>query len=228
MTDAPPITAAHDPIELEIVRHEILSVPNQIERNIERTAFSPLVQEYKDYAVGLVDPEGALIAQSRGSLPIFVANALGTAVREGLEVFGADALRHGDAVLTNNPTTLGQHLNNVVLHTPVREGGKADGALLGFFAVLVHWIDVGGSAPGSSTGTSTTDVWQEGLQIPSLKLLDRGERVEGMFRLLAANTRFPRLLLGDLEAQLGGCLMGRDLVLEILRRRGSGTTTPPA
>ena len=222
MTDAPP-AATHDPIELEIVRHEILSVPNQIERNIERTAFSPLVQEYKDYAVGLVDPEGALIAQSRGSLPIFVANALGTAVREGLEVFGADALRHGDAVLTNNPATLGQHLNNVVLHTPVREGGEADGALLGFFAVLVHWIDVGGSAPGSSTGTSTTDVWQEGLQIPSLKLLDRGARVEGMFRLLAANTRFPRLLLGDLEAQLGGCLMGRDLVLDILRRRGAAT-----
>ncbi|WP_426960076.1 hydantoinase B/oxoprolinase family protein [Muricoccus radiodurans] len=222
MNDALPV-ARHDPIELEIVRHEILSIPNQIERNIERTAFSPLVQEYKDYAVGLVDPEGALIAQSRGSLPIFVANALGTAVREGIGVFGAETLRHGDAVMTNNPATLGQHLNNVVLHTPVREGGEADGPLLGFFAVLVHWIDVGGSAPGSSTGTSTTDVWQEGLQIPSLKLLDRGVRVEGMLRLLAANTRFPRLLLGDLEAQLGGCLMGRDLVLDIVRRRGATT-----
>lgn len=223
MTDArlPAAVETHDPIELEIIRHEILSVPNQIERNIERTAFSPLVQEYKDYSVGLVDAEGALIAQSRGSLPIFVANALGTAVREGLEVFGADALRHGDAVMTNNPATLGQHLNNVVLYTPVREGGAADGALVGFFCVLVHWIDVGGSAPGSSTGTATTDIWQEGLQIPSLKLLNRGEPVEGLHRLLAANSRFPRLLLGDLEAQLGGCLMGRNLILEILERRGA-------
>ena len=70
-----------DPITLEIIRHELLSIPNQIEKNIERTAFSPLVQEYKDYAVGLVDPGGALVCQSRGSLPIFVANALGTAVR---------------------------------------------------------------------------------------------------------------------------------------------------
>jgi N-methylhydantoinase B len=210
----------HDPIDIEILRHEILSVPNQIERNIERTAFSPLVQEYKDYAVGLVDPTGALVAQSRGSLPIFVANALGTGVREALDIHGADALRHGDAVLTNSAATLGQHLNNVVLSTPVREGGEANGPLLGFFAVLVHWIDVGGSTPGSSTGTSTTDVWQEGLQLPSMRLLEAGRRNEDVFRLCAANSRFPRLLLGDLEAQLAGCLLGRDMVLEVAWRRG--------
>jgi N-methylhydantoinase B len=222
MTDTRPGGAPrHDPIELEILRHEILSIPNQIERNIERTAFSPLVQEYKDYAVGLVDPDGALVAQSRGSLPIFVANALGTGVREALDIHGADTLRHGDAVLTNSAATLGQHLNNVVLSTPVREGGEANGALLGFFAVLVHWIDVGGSTPGSSTGTGTTDVWQEGLQLPSVRLLDAGRRIEDVFRLCATNSRFPRLLLGDLEAQLAGCLLGRDMVLEVARRRGA-------
>ncbi|CEJ10032.1 Acetophenone carboxylase delta subunit [bacterium YEK0313] len=213
--------AGSDPIEIEILRHEILSIPNQIERNIERSAFSPLVQEYKDYSVGLVDAEGALVAQSRGSLPIFVANALGTGVREALAIHGADALLHGDAVLTNSPATLGQHLNNVVLLTPVREGGEANGPLLGFFCVLVHWIDVGGSTPGSSTGTETTDVWQEGLQLPCMRLLDRGRRIEDVFRLCAANSRFPRLLLGDLEAQLAGCLLGRDLMLDILRRRGA-------
>jgi len=222
MTDAlPGETLSHDPIEMEILRHEILSVPNQIERNIERSAFSPLVQEYKDYSVGLVDPQGALVAQSRGSLPIFVANALGTGVREALDIHGAEALRHGDAVLTNSAATLGQHLNNVVLSTPIREGGEANGPLIGFFAVLVHWIDVGGSAPGSSTGTNTTDVWQEGLQLPSVRLLDAGRRVEDMFRLCAANSRFPRLLLGDLEAQLAGCLLGRDMLLEVARRRGA-------
>jgi N-methylhydantoinase B len=221
MNDALPQTeSAQDPIEIEILRHEVLSIPNQIERNIERSAFSPLVQEYKDYSVGLVDPEGALIAQSRGSLPIFVANALGTGVREAISVHGAEKLRHGDAILTNSAATLGQHLNNVVLLTPVREDGEAGGPLLGFFAVLVHWIDVGGSAPGSSTGTDTTDVWQEGLQLPCVRLLDAGRRVEDIFRLCATNSRFPRLLLGDLEAQLAGCLLGRDMVLEIARRRG--------
>jgi N-methylhydantoinase B len=210
-----------DPIEIEILRHEILSIPNQIERNIERSAFSPLVQEYKDYSVGLVDAEGSLVAQSRGSLPIFVANALGTGVREALAIHGADNLLHGDAVLTNSAATLGQHLNNVVLLTPVREGGETNGPLLGFFCVLVHWIDVGGSTPGSCTGTETTDVWQEGLQLPCMRLLDRGRRLDDMFRLCAANSRFPRLLLGDLEAQLAGCLLGRDLMLDILGRRGA-------
>ncbi|WP_439573925.1 hydantoinase B/oxoprolinase family protein [Phreatobacter sp.] len=222
MSDALPAAAtAADPIDIEILRHEILSIPNQIERNIERSAFSPLVQEYKDYSVGLVDPDGALVAQSRGSLPIFVANALGTGVREALDTFGADQLRHGDAILTNSPATLGQHLNNVVLLTPIREAGDAGGALVGFFAVLVHWIDIGGSAPGSSTGTDTTDVWQEGLQLPCVRLLDGGRRIDDMFRLCAANSRFPRLLLGDLEAQLAGCLLGRDLMLDILARRGA-------
>jgi N-methylhydantoinase B len=213
------LEAEVDPIDIEVLRHEILSIPNQIERNIERSAFSPLVQEYKDYSVGLVDPEGALIAQSRGSLPIFVANALGTGVREAISVHGADNLMHGDAVLTNSAATLGQHLNNVVLLTPVREGGSDNGPLLGFFAVLVHWIDVGGSAPGSSTGTDTTDVWQEGLQLPCVRLLSGGRRVEDIFRLCATNSRFPKLLLGDLEAQLAGCLLGRDMVLQIAHRR---------
>ncbi len=218
-------SSAFDPIEMDILRHEILSIPNQIERNIERSAFSPLVQEYKDYSVGFVDPKGALVAQSRGSLPIFVANALGTGVREALSVHGADKLLHGDAVLTNSAATLGQHLNNVVLLTPLRDSGEANGALLGFFAVLVHWIDVGGSAPGSSTGTGTTDVWQEGLQLPCMRLIDGGRRNDDLFRLCAVNSRFPRLLLGDLEAQLGGCMLGRDLMLDIVNRRGAGMVT---
>ncbi|WP_163597413.1 hydantoinase B/oxoprolinase family protein, partial [Klebsiella pneumoniae] len=63
-------------------------------------------------------------------------------------------------------------------------------------------------------------VWQEGLQIPCMRLLARGRRIEDMFRLCAANSRFPRLLLGDLEAQLAGCLLGRDLMLDIAGRRG--------
>ena len=212
-------TQPADPITLEIIRHELLSIPNQIEKNIERTAFSPLVQEYKDYAVGLVDPEGALVCQSRGSLPIFVANALGTAVRGGLATYGAEGLQHGDAVISNEAASLGQHLNNVVLYTPVREAGE----LLGFFAVLVHWMDLGGMAVGSSAVTTSTDIWQEGIQYPTVKLLSRGERQEEIFRIITANTRFPRLVLGDLEAQIAGCLLGRDMVLEVLRRRGAAT-----
>ena len=198
-TDASRSSAAHhDPISLQIIRHELVAIPNQIEKNIERTAFSPLVQEYKDYSVGFVDPDGRLVAQSKGSLPIFVANALGAAVREGISVYGTDGLADGDIVISNTAEVLGQHLNNVAAYTPVRIGED----LVGFFAVLVHWIDVGGAVPGSCGSTTTTDVWQEGVQYPAVKLIERGTRREDIFRMIAVNSRFPKLLLGDLEAQL--------------------------
>jgi N-methylhydantoinase B len=216
-TDASRSSAAHhDPISLQIIRHELVAIPNQIEKNIERTAFSPLVQEYKDYSVGFVDPDGRLVAQSRGSLPIFVANALGAAVREGISVYGTDGLADGDIVISNTAEVLGQHLNNAAAYTPVRIGED----LVGFFAVLVHWIDVGGAVPGSCGSTTTTDVWQEGVQYPAVKLIERGTRREDIFRMIAVNSRFPKLLLGDLEAQLGGCVMGRDMLVQVASRHG--------
>jgi N-methylhydantoinase B len=211
-----PSAPAVDPFTLEIVRHDLVSIPNQIEKNIERTAFSPLVQEYKDYAVGIVSPTGEMVSQSRGSLLIFVANALGTAVRDGLEIYGVDNIHEGDVIITNHAGTMGQHLNNVVAYTPIRQ----DGVLLGFFAVLVHWIDLGGIIVGSCSSSKTTEVWQEGIQYRSVKLMSKGERVPEIFRIIESNTRFPVLLMGDLDAQLGGCLMGRDMVTATAARYG--------
>ncbi|MCC6949146.1 MAG: hydantoinase B/oxoprolinase family protein [Bradyrhizobiaceae bacterium] len=208
--------AATDPITLEIIKAQLVAIPNQIERNIERTAFSPLVYEYKDFAVGLVDPAGRLVAQSRGSLPIFVANALGTAVREGLSILGAENIHDGDVVISNSAAWMGQHLNNVIAYSPIR----VEGGLIGFFAVLVHWVDIGGSVPGSCLSSSTVDVWQEGIQLPTLKLIERGMRRSEIFRLIETNTRFPHLLMGDIEAQLGGCEAGRTMMEAIIARYG--------
>lgn len=206
-----------DRITLEVIRHQLVSIPNQIERNIERTAFSPLIYEYKDYAVGIVDPQGRLVAQSKGSLPIFVANALGTAVREGLSVLGPNNIGDDDIIITNSAAWLGQHLNNVVAYTPLRNRGE----LIGFFCVLVHWVDIGGAVPGSCLSPSTRDVWQEGIQFPTVKLVENGVRRADIFRIIVANTRFPRLLIGDIEAQLGGCYAGRRDMQAILDRYGN-------
>ena len=125
-----------DPITLEIIKHELISIPNQIDKNITRTAFSPLINEYKDYAVGIVDIEGKLISQSRGSLAIFVANALGTAVKDGVQIYGLDAIKHGDVIISNHAGTLGQHLNNVVMYTPITD--QSNQKTIGFFCVLMH------------------------------------------------------------------------------------------
>lgn len=205
-----------NPITAEIIRHALLSIPNQIDVNITRTAYSPLVYEYKDYAVGIVDPEGRLISQSAGGIPLFVANALGTAVRDGIEIHGRDGIGHGDVIFSNHAGTLGQHLNNVVMYTPVFTGGE----LVAFMCVLVHWIDVGGMVVGSCAPVGPTEIYQEGIQYRSVKLWARGEPCKDVYRIIEYNTRFARMLLGDIESQLAGCLMGRDLIAAQVTKYG--------
>ncbi len=211
----------NDPITLEVIAQELVSIPNQIDRNITRTAFSAFISEYKDYSVGIVDAEGAVISQSRGSLAIFVANALGTAVRDGLSIYGAENLHDGDLVISNHAGTLGQHLNNVVGYTPIRVGPERE--LVAFFCVLMHWIDIGGIMIGSCSSTTTSEIFQEGLHLRTVKLYDAGRRNEDLFRVIRYNTRFPEMLTGDIEAQVGGCEMGRQMVADIAERYGVDT-----
>ena len=211
---------AVNPITAEIIRHALLSIPNQIDVNITRTAYSPLVYEYKDYAVGIVDPEGRLISQSSGGIPLFVANALGTAVNDGVLIHGRDGIEPGDVIFSNHAGTLGQHLNNVVMYTPVFIGAE----LVAFMCVLVHWIDVGGMVVGSCAPVGPTEIFQEGIQYRSVKLWSRGKPMKDVYRIIENNTRFPRMLLGDIESQLAGCLMGRDLIAGVVEKYGLATT----
>ena len=207
-----------DPITMEVIRQDLVSIPNQIDKNIVRTAFSAFISEYKDYSVGIVDAKGALISQSRGSLAIFVANALGTAVKDGLEIYGADNIMSGDVILSNHAGTLGQHLNNVVMYTPIRVG--PDEKLAGFFCVLMHWIDIGGMMVGSCSSTVATEIYQEGLHMRTVRLIEQGKRNEELFRVIHYNTRFPEMLMGDIDAQIGGCEMGRQLVADLAEKYG--------
>lgn len=219
--DAKPEQAI-DPIQLEIIRHGLVAIPNEIDANITRTAFSPLVYEYKDFATGLVDPEGRLVAQGSGSIPIFVANALGNAVRDGLEIYGSDNIYEGDIIISNHAGTLGQHLNNVVMYTPVFAGPDRD-ELFGFMCVLVHWIDIGGSAVGSCSASDSTEIFQEGIQYRTVKLWQRGIRNDELYRVIEYNTRFPVMVLGDIDAQLAGTLSGRDKFCDLVDRYGLDT-----
>ena len=102
-----------NPVTLEVIRHAIVSITDQIDANITRTAFSPYIYEYKDFAVGITDADGRLIAQSTGGMPVFVADAVGAAVRDGLDIYGRDRLHPGDVIVCNHAAVQGQHL---VLH----------------------------------------------------------------------------------------------------------------
>ena len=208
-----------DPITLEVIRHGIISICDQIDANMTRTAFSPYIYEYKDYAVGFVGPEGELLAQSTGGMPVFVADSVGMAVRDGLEIYGRGNLHKGDVVVCNHAAVQGQHLNNTVMYTPVFAGLEGD-ELIGFFSINCHWIDIGGSAIGS-VSYSSTDIFMEGLQLRSIKLWSKGGPIEEVYRIIENNTRFPLELLGDIEAQLGGCLLGRDLTHAMVDKVGT-------
>src|SRR3954462_11781931 len=145
-----------DPVTLEVIRHGLVSITNQIDANIKRTAFSPYIYEYNDFAVGLTDAEGQLLGQCAGGMPVFVADSVGMAVRDGLSIYGRQKLHHGDVIVCNHAAVQGQHLNNAVMYTPIF-AGRGGAELIGFFAINCHWIDIGGmNSPAS------TDIFMEG------------------------------------------------------------------
>ncbi len=205
-----------DPITLEVIRHGIVSITDQIDANITRTAFSPYVYEYKDFAVGLVSANGELIAQCTGGMPVFVADSVGMAVGDGLATYGAGRLHHGDVVVCNHAAVQGQHLNNTVMYTPIY-AGREGVTLIGFFAINVHRIGIGGVTPRSS------DIFMEGLQLRSIKLWSKGKPIEEVYRIIENSTRFPVELLGDIAAQHAGCMLGRDLTQALADKYGVDT-----
>jgi N-methylhydantoinase B len=205
-----------DPITIEVIRHGIVSITDQIDANISRTAFSPYIYEYKDFAVGLVGADGELVAQCTGGMPVFVADSVGMAVRDGLSVYGRDRLYSGDVIVCNHAAVQGQHLNNTVMYTPIF-AGPARQSLIGFFAINVHWIDIGGITPRSS------DIFMEGLQLRSIKLWSKGAPIQEVYRIIENNTRFPVELMGDIAAQHAGCMLGRDLTQALADKYGVET-----
>jgi N-methylhydantoinase B len=206
-----------DPVTVEVIRRRLTAIADQVDLNITRTAFSPLVYEYKDYAVGVVDADGKLLCQCTSGLPLFVADVLGAAVRDGLEIYGKVGFHRGDIIISNHGGTIGQHLNNVAMYTPVF---TPEGELAAFMMVVMHWLDIGGRVVGS-IAKQATDIFQEGIQFRTVKLHSRGERVEDMYRMIAHNTRFPEEVGGDVASQVGGCLMGRDELEGLIARYGS-------
>jgi N-methylhydantoinase B len=209
-----------DPVTVEVIRRRLVAIADEVDVNITRTAFSPYIYEYKDYAVGIVDRNGDLICQCTAGMPVFVADVMRAAVQDSLELYGRDDLFEGDIIVTNYAGTIGQHLNNVTMYTPIH--APQQGELLGFMVVVMHWIDVGGRDVGSISKFAT-DIFQEGIQFRTVKLQSRGAKVREMYRMIEHNTRFPIEMMGDINSQIGGCLLGRDSVAELAGRFGSDT-----
>jgi N-methylhydantoinase B len=188
-----------------------------------RTSKSPVIYEVLDYAAGLMDTSGRLIAQANG-VPGFLGT-LDLATQDCLKKFGEDGFDPGDICIVNIPYTSGTHLNDVTLVIPVFVKKR----LVAFSTIKGHWSEVGGMHFGSWTSDST-ELYQEGLIFPPMKLFERGKAVPALVDMIRANVRTPTMTLGDMEAhsaalRVGGRRMeelcekyGTDLVLKAVER----------
>ena len=204
-----------DPITVEIIRCALKAAANEMSAVLKRTAYNMMIYEVQDYCVSIVDHQGRTMSQNEGALPIFLAD-LGVAVQDGVDIYGLDNIRPGDVFLVNHPEICGQHLNNMVVYTPF----FWDGTLLCFLAVRAHWIDVGGGSTGFGS-SNTRDVYEEGLQVRSVKIYKEGKPNSEVLRLIEDNIRFPESSLGDLRAQIACCRTGEDRLGQICRKYGA-------
>jgi N-methylhydantoinase B len=214
----PQSDAAHKPrvdaITLEVVRYSLVAMMDETDANLTRTAFSTIIREYKDYCVGLVTAKGETIAQGRGSIPTFVAD-LGSPVLDGIAMWGDD-INEGDFIINNYAGVCGQHLNNVVMYTPIFNPANKK-QIVAFSALRTHWPDVGG---GYQRGNKTTEIYAEGIQFRNAKIYKDDKINIELERLIRFNTRKSDDTFGDLEAQVAGCRLAKMRFEELMNRYG--------
>lgn len=204
-----------DPITLEVIRNGLSSIADEMALIIMRSAYSPVVRDIMDYSTGLCDPQGRIIAQGL-TLPIQLCS-FPRVMRFLKERFGGD-MAPGDIFITNDPYgSGGQHLPDVYVLKPIFHQGE----LAGFAATVAHHTDLGGIVPGS-VAIYATEIQQEGLRIPLMKLHEAGRPNASLLALIESNTRQPVEVLGDLRAQIAACTIAERGLTALVERYGAG------
>lgn len=183
-----------DPVTQQIVGNALASIADEMATTIFRTAHSTVVRDGMDFSAALCDASGETVAQAV-TVP-FHLGSIPHAMETLLAKWG-EALRPGDVFVMNDPFDGGIHLQDIFVFKPVFLVER----LIGFATTTAHHGDVGGRLPGSSA-CDNTEIFQEGIRLPWLRLYDRGEPVEAIFEVIRANVRIPRMTLGDLAAQV--------------------------
>lgn len=197
-----------DPIAVEVIRNKLEGVANEMQHTLLRSAFSPIVKEGLDASASLFTLDGETLAQSI-SIPIHLGTLI-PIVGEMLKRFPAETLVDGDILVMNDPYLGGTHLPDIAIITPV----FVDDQLLGLSATMVHHQDVGGMTPGS-VPTNATEVFQEGIRIPPLKMASAGQIDENLIAILRQNVRLPDEFMGDINSQIAACNVGRRRLQQI-------------
>ncbi len=211
------MTSRYDPILLEVFRNLLFAASEEMGVALCRSSFSPNIKERKDYSCAIFDAKGRMAAQAAhlpahlGSMPMSVEY-----------VIERMALDPGDVVVLNDPFHGGNHLPDITMISPVYAGEQGEGGLIYYVANRAHHADVGGIAPGSMS--ITTEIFQDGVVIPPVKLVRRGETQEDVLALMLSNVRTPEERKGDIAAQLAANRVGERRILEIVERHGLDET----
>ncbi len=213
------MTANIDPITFEVIANALSSSADEMALTIMRSAYSPVVRDSMDYSTALCDRTGRVVAQ--GLTLAVQLGAFPDAMRHLMEQFDGD-MNPGDIFVFNDPYgSGGQHLPDIYVIKPIHRGG----ALQGYAATMAHHCDVGGITPGS-VAMHATEIFQEGLRLPIVKLYEAGQPNSSVWRIILRNTRMPVQVEGDLKAQVAACTAGERGLLELLERYGEAEIVP--
>jgi N-methylhydantoinase B len=205
----------YDPITLEIIQNSLQAAADEMFGAMCRTAMSSIIYEVLDAGTGVTDRHGELAGSGAG-IPAFVG-VLDKTVKKIMEKFDQPGdIEPGDVFITNDPYNGGvTHLNDIVLTMPA----FVEDEIVAWTANIAHWTDVGGMVPGSMS-TDATEIFQEGIIFPGVKLISRGQPIRPVFDILTANCRMPDFLIGDLWAGVASARVGERRVLEIVNKYG--------
>jgi N-methylhydantoinase B len=206
--------AGIDLVRIEILRNALRSATDEMYLSLMRSSYSTNIKERHDHSTSILDRHGRLIVQSEASLPIHIASMTGL-TRLVLERFSG-VMAEGDLYIANDPHVAGgSHLPDISMAAPF----YFDGKLFGFICNIAHHADIGGMAAGSMAG-GMSEIYQEGLRIPAIRLFQRGELQSDLFDLLLLNVRVPSERRGDYLAQVAACRLGLRRLEEVVRANG--------
>ncbi|MBM3222087.1 MAG: hydantoinase B/oxoprolinase family protein [Candidatus Rokubacteria bacterium] len=209
------MTTAIDPITFAVVKSALDAIVDEMACAVIRTARSEIIKDVMDYSAALCDADGVLIAQAKT-----IAQHLG-AVPDAMQSVRRefrDDLHPGDVVAMNDPYAGGMHIPDVFLFLPI----FVDGRIEAFSVVIGHQTDMGGRVPGSNASDST-EIYQEGLRLPPVKLYERGVPNRAVMKIIERNVRVPDRVLGDLGAEYAACRVGEREVVKLYARYGRET-----
>ncbi len=201
-----------DPIAFELFKNAVFSIADEMALTICRTTYSGVLRDNMDFSTAFADANGKLVAQGL-TLPAHLGS-IPTALDVVVGKYG-ETMKPEDMYIMNDPFDGGMHLPDIFIFKPLFWEGER----IAFAATICHHADVGGRVPGSNASDST-EIYQEGLRIPPMKLYDEGRLNETLWSLIEKNVRIPVQVFGDLRAQLAACTIAERQFAELIERYG--------